>query len=411
MQGGLKVEICILSGARTPFGKFGGSLKDFDYFDLGAIPIREVLKRVGIEGKEVDEVVWGVGDTSVCKDVYTPVAARQTLLNAGLPPQTPSLSLDKACVSAMSAVMLGWRAMRCGDIRMAIGGGATSFSQEPYILRKARFDGFRLGNIQIEDPLYRLGYKDFNPVATDTGIVALKHDITRDEQDGWALRSHQRYGKAWNEGKFKEEIIPLELSQKDGKIKILDVDEQYRADVTLERLAKLPTIYESPTVTAGNAPGLNDGAAAILFSTKAASDELNVKPLASILGMVSVATEPNLLPEAPALAIERVLDQTGLSLDEIDIIEINEAFAAVPLVSTKILAERYYGGKKNKLQQLKDKTNINGSAIAIGHPNTASGARIIMTLCYELKRRRGGLAIGAICGGLAQADACVLKVT
>jgi acetyl-CoA C-acetyltransferase len=256
-----------------------------------------------------------------------------------------------------------------------------------------------------------LGYKDFNPVATDTGIVALRHYITRDEQDEWALRSHQRYGKAWEEGKFKEEIISLELPQKNGKIKILDIDEQYREDVTLERLAKLPTIYESPTVTAGNAPGLNDGAAAILFSAKTASDELGIKPIASILGMVSVATDPNLLPEAPALAIERVLDQTELSLDDIDIIEINEAFAAVPLVSTKILAERYYGGKKNKLQQLRDKTNINGSAIAIGHPNTASGARIIMTLCYELKRRGGGLAIGAICGGLAQADACILKVT
>ncbi len=415
MQGGLKVgnekqEICILSGARTPFGKFGGSLKDFDYFDLGAIPIREVLKRVGIEGQEVDEVFWGVGDTSVCKDVYTPVAARQTLLKAGLPPQTPSLSLDKACVSAMSAVMLGWRGMRCGDIQIAIGGGATSFSQEPYIFRKARFDGFRLGNIQIEDPLYRLGYKDFNPVATDTGIVALKHHITRDEQDEWALRSHHRYGKAWNEGKFKEEMIPLKLPQKDGKIKILDIDEQYRADVTLERLAKLPTIYENPTVTAGNAPGLNDGAAAVLFSTKAASDELGIKPIASILGMVSIATEPNLLPEAPALAIEKVLKQVELTLDDIDVIEINEAFAAVPLVSTKMLADRFYGEERSRLEKLREKTNINGSAIAIGHPNTVSGARIIMTLCYELKRRRGGLAVGAICGGLAQADACVLRV-
>ena len=406
-----KKEIVMISALRTPFGRYGGSLKDFDYFDLGAIPMREVIKRVRIEPGVVEEVFWGVGDTSVCKDVYTPVAARQTLLKAGLRPETPSTSLDKACVSAMSAVKLGAMAIRLGDIEVAIGGGATSFSQEPLIVRGVRFNGFRLGDVKMEDPLFQLGYKDFNLVSVDTDHVAAEYGISRQEQDEWALRSHQRYGKAWNEGKFKEEIIPLELSQKDGKIKILDVDEQYRADVTLERLAKLPTIYESPTVTAGNAPGLNDGAAAILFSTKAASDELNVKPLASILGMVSVATEPNLLPEAPALAIERVLDQTGLSLDEIDIIEINEAFAAVPLVSTKILAERYYGGKKNKLQQLKDKTNINGSAIAIGHPNTASGARIIMTLCYELKRRRGGLAIGAICGGLAQADACVLKVT
>jgi len=403
-------EICILSGARTPFGRFGGSLKDLDYFDLGAIPIREVLKRISLDGKVVDEVFWGVGDTSVCKDVYTPVAARQTLLKAGLPCQTPSVSLDKACVSAMSAVQLGWRAMRCGDIRIAIGGGATSFSQEPLILRKRRFEGFRLGNVELEDPLYQLGYKDFNPVATDAGIVALKHQISRQEQDEWALRSHRNYGKAWKEGKFKDEMIPFEIQQKDGKVKILDIDEQYRPDVNLDRLAKLPCIYGSPTVTAGNSPGLNDGAAAVLFSTKEAAEEMGVPPIATILGMTSVATEPNLLPEAPALAIERVLDQTGLALDDIDVIEINEAFAAVPLVSTQMLAARYYGGDGDRLRALREKTNINGSAIAIGHPNTASGARIIMTLCYELKRRGGGIALGAICGGLAQADACIIKV-
>jgi acetyl-CoA C-acetyltransferase len=240
--GRVKSKICILAGARTPFGRFGGSLKDFDYFDLGAIPIREVLKKVGLEGRVVNEVFWGVGDTSVCKDVYTPVAARQTLLKAGLLPQTPSISLDKACVSAMSAVQLGWRAMRCGDIRVAIGGGATSFSQEPFILRRARFEGFRLGNIQLEDPLYRLGYKDFNPVAMDTGIVAVKHHISREEQDEWALRSHQNYGKAWAEGKFKDELIPLKIPQKDCTIKILDIDEQYRSDVTLDKLAKLEIV-------------------------------------------------------------------------------------------------------------------------------------------------------------------------
>ncbi len=409
-MGSVDKEICILSGARTPFGRFGGSLKDFDYFDLGAIPIREVLRRVSLGGDAVDELFWGVGDTSVCKDVYTPVAARQTLLKAGLPPETPSVSLDKACVSAMSAVQLGWRAMRCGDIGVAIGGGATSFSQEPFILRKGRFEGFRMGNIQMEDPLYRLGYKDFNPVATDSGNVAVKHNISREEQDEWAIRSHQRYGKAWKEGKFKEEIIPLEIPQKDGTVKILDIDEQYRPDVTLDRLAKLSCVYGSPTVTAGNAPGLNDGATALLFSTKEAAQKLGKNPIASIVGMTSVAIAANLLPEAPAKAIERVLDQTGLKLDDIDVMEINEAFAAVPLVSTKILAEQFYGGDEKRLRQLREKTNINGSAIAIGHPNTASGARIIMTLCYELRRRGGGLAVGAICGGLAQADACVVKV-
>jgi acetyl-CoA C-acetyltransferase len=403
-------EIFILSAARTPFGRFGGSLKGFDYFELGAIPIREVLRRIGHDGKVVDEVFWGVGDTSVCKDVYTPVAARQTLLTAGLPAETPSISLDKACVSAMSAVQLGWRAMRCGDVEVAIGGGATSFSREPFILRKGRFEGFRLGNVELEDPLYRLGYKDFNPVATDSGVVALKYGISREEQDEWALRSHRNYGRAWAEGKFKEEMIPLQITEQDGKTKVLDIDEQYRPDVTLDRLAKLPCIYGSPTVTAGNSPGLNDGAAAILFSTKEAADKIRVTPVAAVLGMVSVAKEPNLLPEAPALAIERVLDQTGFTLDDMDVIEINEAFAAVPLVSTKMLAERCYGGDGNKLRSLRGRTNINGSAISIGHPNTASGARIIMTLCYELRRRGGGIALGAICGGLAQADACIIKV-
>jgi acetyl-CoA C-acetyltransferase len=402
--------ICILAGARTPFGKFGGSLKDFDYFDLGAIPIRELLKRTGINPARVDELFWGVGDTSVCKDVYTPVAARQTLLKAGLPARTPSVSLDKACVSAMSAVQLGWRSMRCGDIQVAIAGGATSFSQEPLILRKARFEGFRLGNVEMEDPLFRLGYKDFNPVAVDSGNVAVKHEILRQEQDEWALRSHQNYGKAWAEGKFKEEMIQIEIPQKDGKVKILDIDEQYRPDISLARLAKLPCIYGSPTVTAGNSPGLNDGATAILFSTKNAAEKMGVAPLGAILGMTSVATEPNFLPEAPAVAMERVLAQTGLSLEDIDIIEINEAFAAVPLVSTKMVAENHYGKDKTLLRKLRDKTNVNGSAIAIGHPNTASGARIMMTLCYELKRRGGGIALGAICGGLAQADACIVKV-
>ncbi len=403
-------EIFILSAARTPFGRFGGSLKGFDYFEPGAIPIREVLRRIGHDGKVVDEVFWGVGDTSVCKDVYTPVAARQTLLTAGLPAEIPSISLDKACVSAMSAVQLGWRAMRCGDVEVAIGGGATSFSREPFILRKGRFEEFRLGNVELEDPLYRLGYKDFNPVATDSGGVALKHGISREEQDEWALRSHRNYGRAWTEGKFKEEMIPLQITQQDGKTKVLDIDEQYRPDVTLDRLAKLPCIYGSPTVTAGNSPGLNDGAAAILFSTKEAADRIGVTPVAAILGMVSVAKEPNPLPEAPALAIERVLDQTGLTLDDLDVIEINEAFAAVPLVSTKMLAERYYGGDVSKLRSLRERTNTNGSAISIGHPNTASGARIIMTLCYQLRRRGGGIALRAICGGLAQADACIIKI-
>jgi acetyl-CoA C-acetyltransferase len=399
-------EICILSGARTPFGRFGGSLKDLDYFDLGAIPIREVLKRTGLEGNAVDEVFWGVGDTSVCKDVYTPVAARQTLLKAGLPAETPSLSLDKACVSAMSAVKLGVMAIRLGEIEVAIGGGATSFSQEPLIVRGLRFGGFRIGDVKMEDPLFQLGYKDYNPVSVDTDNVAAEYGITRKEQDEWALRSHQNYGRAWKDGKFKDEMIPMEIPQKGKEPFVLDIDEQYREDTTLEKLSKLKPIYGCKAVTAGNAPGLNDGATGILLMTRKKAEELHLEPIATIVAMTSIAIHPNRMPEGPGIAIQKVLDLARIKLDQINVIEINEAFAAVPLVSIEVICDR----DKNKAKEIQKRTNINGSAIAIGHPNTASGARIMMTLAYELRRRGGGYAVGAICGGLAQADACIIKV-
>ena len=399
-------DIVIVSAVRTPFGRFCGSLKEYDYFELGALPMKEVLSRVNVPGDQVDEVYWGVGDTSVCKDVYTPVAARQTLIKAGLPPETPSVAIDKACVSAMSAVHYGCRAMIAGEIQCAIGGGATSFSQEPLIVRGLRWKGFRLGDVKMEDPLFALGYKDFNPVSVDTDNVAIEYGISREEQDEWALRSHQNYGQAWEAGKFKEEMMTLEILQKKGEPIVLNIDEQYRKDTTMEKLAKLPGIYGCKGVTAGNAPGLNDGATAILFMTKPKADQLGLKPLAEIVSMASIAISPHRMPEGPAYAAMKALDLAGLSLDNISVMEINEAFAAVPLVSTLLMVEK----DKEKANALRKKTNINGSAIAIGHPNTASGARIIMNLMYELRRRGGGYALGAICGGLAQADACIIKV-
>jgi len=401
-----KKDIVMVSAARTPFGRYGGALKDFDYFDLGAVPMKEILGRVSLDSKVVDEVFWGVGDTSVRKDVYTPVAARQTLLKAGLPAETPSLSLDKACVSAMSAVKLGAMAIRLGEIEVAIGGGATSFSQEPLIVRGLRFSGFRIGDVKMEDPLFQLGYKDFNPVSVDTDNVAAEYGVTRTEQDEWALRSHQNYGKAWREGRFRDEMIPMEIPLRGKEPFILDIDEQYREDTTPERLSKLKPIYGCKAVTAGNAPGLNDGATAILLMNRRRADELHLKPIGTIVAMTSIAIHANRMPEGPGIAIQKVLDLAKIKLDQIDVIEINEAFAAVPLVSLEVLCQR----DKALANTLQKKTNINGSAIAIGHPNTASGARIMMTLAYELRRRGGGYAVGAICGGLAQADACVIKV-
>jgi acetyl-CoA C-acetyltransferase len=399
-------DVVIVSAARTPFGRYGGILKDFDYYDLGAIPIREVLNRVKISPDAVGWVFWGVGDTSPCKDPFTPVAARQSLIKAGLPHETSSISFDMACVSAMHAVKLAAMTIASGEIDVAIAGGATSFSQEPLIVRGLRFSGYRLGDVKMEDPLQALGYKDFNPVAVDADNVAAEYGIERREQDEWALRSHVNYGNAWNVGKFKDELMSLNIQQPGGVSKLLNIDEQYRPDTSLERLSKLKTIYNTRAITAGNAPGMNDGAAAILLMRRDRAKNLGLTPLATLVAQVSIAISASRIAEAPGRAIQRVLKKARLSIDDMSAIEINEAFACVPLVSTKLIA----GDDKKKLQNIRDKTNINGSAIAIGHPNTASGARIVMNLMYELQRRGGGYALGAICGGLGQANAAIIKV-
>ena len=399
-------EIVIVSACRTPFGRFCGSLKEIDYYDLGAVSMREVYNRVGIAPNMVDEVFWGVGDTSVCKDVYTPVAARQTLLKAGLPDETPSVSIDKACVSAMSAIKLATMAIRTGEIETAIGGGATSFSRVPLIVRGIRYNGFRIGDQIMEDPIYMLRYRDFTPVSTDADDMASEYGITRQEMDEWACRSHHNYGKSWEAGKFTDEIIKMEIPQTGGTPFQLNIDEQYRPNTTIEALAKLKPVFGTRSITAGNAPGINDGSAAILVMTREKADELGLKVLGSIVAMTSIAIKPNRMAEAPGLAIKKVLLMAQLTIDDMSVCEINEAFAAVPLVSIEVLSDR----DKIKSKKLQEKFNVNGSAIAIGHANTASGARIIMNLLYELRRLGGGYAVGAICGGLAQADACIIKV-
>jgi acetyl-CoA C-acetyltransferase len=399
-------EIVIVSAARTPFGRFCGSLREYDYFDLGAVPMREVLKRVHLEPDVVDEVFWGVGDTSVCKDVYTPVAARQTLLKAGLPAETPSIALDKACVSAMSAAKLASMAIKLGEIDVAIAGGATSFSREPLIVRGVRYEGFRIGDQKMEDPLFALGYKDFNPVSVDSDDVAQEYGFTREDMDEWAYLSHKKYGEARNAGKFKDEIIPMEIRFGKQDPFTLDIDEQYRAKTTIENLSKLKTIYGCKCITAGNAPGLNDGATSLLMMSKEKAEELNLEALGTIVAMTSIAISPNRMPEGPGFAMKKVLKMADIEIDDVNFIEINEAFAAVPLVSLDVLMDK----DKAAAKALYSKTNVNGSAIAIGHPNTASGARIMMNLLYELRRKGGGYALGSICGGLAQADACIIKV-
>ena len=399
-------DVVIVAAARTPFGRFGGSLRDIDYYELGAIPMREVVKRAKVKPDVVNEVFWGVGDTSACRDPYTPVAARQSLIKAGLPHETVSISFDMACVSAMHAVKLAAMEMKAGEIEVAIAGGATSFGQSPLVVRGLRFDGYRLADVKMEDPLVALGYKDFNPVSVDSDNVAHEYGFTRKDMDEWSLRSHQNYGKAWNAGKFKEEIMPLPIPQPKGEPKILDIDEQYRPDTTLERLASLKTVYNTRMITAGNAPGLNDGATAILLMTRQKAKELGLEVLATVVASVSVAINASRMPEGPGFAMLKALQKANLTLDDMAVMEINEAFACVPLVSMKVVA----GKDDKKYKAMVEKMNINGGAVAIGHPNTASGARIVMNLMYELRRRGGGYAMGSLCGGLAQADACIIKV-
>ena len=397
-------EVVIVAAARTPFGKFGGAMKDISSLELGVKAISEVLDRLDRGVDLVEELYYG---TCVLAEnaLETNVLGRQAVLKAGLSPGVVSLTIDRACCSSMTALHLGYRSIMSGEADVVVAVGSENMSRTPYLASNLRW-GQRMGDGSLTDPLYALGYADWNPVSVDAGEVALQYGVSREEQDCWALRSQQRYARALGEGKFSEEIFPVEVPGRKQAVTV-EQDEQPRPDVTLEGLARLPTIYGSPTITAGNAPGMNTGAAALVLMSREKAQDLGVEILAAVRSIGSVALEPHLIAAAPAPAIEKVLERAGgITLDQVDLIEINEAFAAMPLVSSKILA----GENPEKAEKLREKINVNGGAIAIGHPVGASGARIMMTLIYELRRRGGGRGAAAICGGLAQADAVLLEV-
>ncbi|MCX8116748.1 MAG: thiolase family protein [Desulfobacterota bacterium] len=400
-------DVVVVSAVRTPFGRFGGALKDVPSIELGAMVIREVLQRVGLKGEEVDEIYYGVAVPAEV-GLETDVPARQATLKAGLPDESISITLDRACCSSMAAVRLGYRAIKAGEIEVALAVGAENMSRTPLLLPPSVRWGSRLGNIEVWDGLYGLGYKGFNPVSVDAGEVALEYGITREDQDRWAFGSQMKYARALKEGKFRigEELMKVEIPQGGRPPIVLERDEFPKPDTTLEKLSKLPTVYGSPTVTAGNAPGLDTGASAILLMSERKAREKGLKPLARVVSMIATATAPRLIAAIPGFTIQKVLERTGLTLDEIDLIEINEAFAAMPLVSAKILSD----GDPTKMEAILDKTNVNGGAIAIGHPVGASGARILMTLIYELRRRGGGTGVASICGGLAQGEGAIVRV-
>ncbi len=402
-----KNGVVVVSAVRTPFGKFGGTLKDIPSIDLGAMVIREVLQRANVKGEEVEETYYGVAVPGEV-GLETDVPARQATLKAGMPGDSVSITLDRACCSSLAAVRLGYRAIKAGEIEIAIGVGAENMSRTPLVVPPYVRWGSRLGSIELWDGLHGLGYKGFNPVSVDTGEVALEYGISREDQDRWAYGSQMKYAKAFSAGKFVigEELMRVGIPQGKRPPIILEQDEFPKPDTTLEKLSKLPLVYGSPTVTAGNAPGLDTGASAILIMSEKKAREKGLKPLARIVSMIATATTPRLIAAIPGFTIQKVLEKAGISLGQIDLIEVNEAFAAMPLVSAKILAN----GDPEKMKSILEKTNVNGGAIAIGHPVGASGARILMTLIYELRRRGGGMGVASICGGLAQGEGAIIQV-
>ncbi|MEW9672897.1 acetyl-CoA C-acetyltransferase [Ammoniphilus sp. 3BR4] len=387
----------IVSGARTPFGRFGGALKEQQAVDLGGIVIKEALVRAGVQGDQVDEVIMGM----VVQAGAGQIPSRQAARKAGLPWEVKTETINKVCASGLRAVTLGDQIIRAGDAGILVAGGMESMSNIPYAVPNGRW-GVRMGDTTIRDLMVYDGLTcAFNQVhmAVHGSTVAAEYEISREEQDAWALRSQQRAIQAMDEGKLKEEIVPVTWVDRKGETKFVDTDEGPRRDTSLEQLAQLPPIFiKEGTVTAGNAPGVNDGAGALVLMSDEKAKELGKQPLATIMGHTAVGREAPYIAATPGLAINELLKKTGYSVQDIDLFEINEAFAAVTLTSGKIVGWD------------PEKVNVNGGAIAFGHPIGASGARILMTLIYELKRRGGGLGIAAICSGAAQGDAILVQV-
>ena len=385
-------DVVIVAYARTPFGRFGGALKDHPATELAARTIAEAVRRSGVDPHEVDALYAGVG--MIAANVLTPTR-RALLTGSGLPETVPSLTVDRACCSGMTAAGLAFKDIRNGDAEIVVCGGFESLSNTPFLWPRQR--GARPGAVEVSDPLLlRAEFLD-KAIACYTGEEAVRMGVTRAEQDEWALASHRRYFAAEAEGYFAAERFAV-----DG----VAADESPRADASLERLATLKTVYGSPTVTPGNAPGLNDGAAFLVAASRQAAEARGLTPLARLADYVQVAGGPTTGSYTPAVGLRRLLERRGVGPDALDRIEINEAFAATPLVSTLFLAD----GDRGTAQALRARTNRAGGAVAIGHPLGASGARLIMTLVNGLARSGGGLGAAAICGGFGQGDAVLVEV-
>jgi len=378
----------IVAAVRTPFGKLGGGLAKYSATELGSVAIRAALDRVGLEPHEPEYVVMG----QVLQAGAGQAPARQAAVGAGMPIETPADTINKVCASSIRAVEIADAMIRAGEHELIVTGGMESMSNAPYLLRKARF-GYRLGHAELLDSMISDGLTDAYDqlhMVQHNSLVSRELGISREEQDGWAFRSHQRAAEAQDAGRFDDEIV---------RVDDLAADEGIRRDTSLESLAKLKPVFDPEgTTTAGNAPGVNDGASCVIVASEEFAQRRGLPVLATILAQAYVADEFKYLARTPARAGHRALEKAGKSIEDVKRVEINEAFSSVALNSTRML------GADEEI------VNVNGGAVALGHPIGASGGRIVGTMVHELRRQGGGLGLAAICSGGGQGDALLIEV-
>lgn len=389
-------DIVLVSASRTPIGSFGGSLANVPAVQLGALVIKDVLAKAGVKAEQVDEVIMG----NVLQAGLGQNPARQAAIHAGLPDYIPAFTINKVCGSGLKTVHLAAQAIIAGDAEIIVAGGMENMSQAPYLSMEAR-NGMRMGDKKIVDSMIKDGlwcaFNDYHMGITAENICD-QFSLTREEQDAFAAESQQRAAQAIEDGKFKEEIVPVEIPQRKGDPVIFDTDEYVRAGTTAEKLGNLrPAFKKEGSVTAGNASGLNDGAAAVLVMSRKKAEELNVTPMATIVANGSAALDPSVMGLGPIPATKKALEKAGLTVDQLDLIEANEAFAAQSLAVVR------------ELGLSSDIVNVNGGAIALGHPIGASGTRILVTLLHEMKHRNDTYGLATLCIGGGQGVATIVK--
>ncbi len=389
-------EAVIISAARTPVGKFLGSLKGFTAPELGAIAVRESVRRAGIKPEEVDEVIMGC----VIQAGLGQNPARQAALRGGLSPSVAAVTVNKVCGSGLKAVMMAAQAVKLGDSEMVVAGGMESMSNAPYLIPKAR-EGYRLGNGELVDSMINDGlwcaFENYHMGCTGE-LVAEEYSVGRSEQDEFAVNSHRRAAAAIKEGKFKDEIVAVEIPQKKGPALVFDTDETVREDTSVDALGKLkPAFKKEGSVTAGNAPGVNDGASAVVVTSLRRAQELGVDPMARIVAQAVAGVEPKYVMMAPVEAVRKLFKKTGWSASEVDLIELNEAFSVAAVAVTR------------ELGLVPERVNVNGGAVALGHAIGQSGSRLLTSILYELKRRNAHRGVVALCLGGGNAVAMAVE--